>query len=153
MKSGGRQPRYNFNPTDFCCISTGQWRRPRKKLAERKIKKYLASSGGYPADAQIQGTLSAESARVASGLPPPLLSLLRPQKRPAVPLTKLTRSKMSDGLIGLNAGKIYLSTLVGFGSPASCMCVLSEGSWYLSAGSEEYSARFWPAFCSWFSLI
>jgi len=28
---------------------------------------------------------------------------------------KLTRSKMSDGLIGLNAGKIYLSTLVGFG--------------------------------------
>lgn len=30
-------------------------------------------------------------------------------------LPKLTRSKMSDGLIGLNAGKIYLSTLVGFG--------------------------------------
>lgn len=36
-----------------------------------------------------------------------------PKKRTALP--KLTRSKMSDGLIGLNAGKIYLSTLVGFG--------------------------------------
>lgn len=58
MKSGSRQSRYNFNPTDFCCISTGREKISKKK--KNKIKKYLE---GLPKRGECRESESESEAR------------------------------------------------------------------------------------------